>query len=413
MTGKQLFEALTDIDDELIQNAMSSIEKAENTDDYKMKRRKKMNTMLGIAASFAVLFGGSFLLGERDGQEISVPKDNLPQITLEFEQGAMGFEGYLAYDVGDIVTGNPWSKDWELSHLPVFENPLNYDSQFIQSNTDYQWMEETLLKTGSLLGMDVENLPITDDVPDEEAQKEIAEKYGEELPEGYFNASRFCLEDENYKVEVINDYRTEIHFATPVTLPEHLVFTHYATYEQLEAVGEYLLEHYSAIIHMEKPVLNISGGDYNYLGEQMYSISFYEQGESEADSLLNHQFHVTHFYCNDEGQLDFVRRETMDLSEELGNYPLISVQEARDLMDNGNYVTNVPEEFQDIDTIKKVELVYRSSTTSKNFVPYYRFYVELQEQKVEGFSNYGAYYVPAIESEYIANMPLWGGDFNS
>ncbi len=45
-------------------------------------------------------------------------------------------------------------------------------------------------------------------------------------------------------------------------------------------------------------------------------------------------------------------------------------------------------------------------------MPYYRFYVELPEEKRAGLNNYGAYYVLAVEKEYLTNMPVWDGSFN-
>ena len=45
-------------------------------------------------------------------------------------------------------------------------------------------------------------------------------------------------------------------------------------------------------------------------------------------------------------------------------------------------------------------------------MPYYRFYVELPEEKRAGLNNYGSYYVPAVEKEYLTNMPVWDGSFN-
>ena len=47
------------------------------------------------------------------------------------------------------------------------------------------------------------------------------------------------------------------------------------------------------------------------------------------------------------------------------------------------------------------------------YMPYYRFYVELpQEAGENGMKCFGAYYVPAIAAEYIADMPLYDGHFN-
>lgn len=55
---------------------------------------------------------------------------------------------------------------------------------------------------------------------------------------------------------------------------------------------------------------------------------------------------------------------------------------------------------------------YNTGEREEYFMPYYRFYVELPEEKRAGLNNYGAYYVPAVEKEYLTNMPVWDGSFN-
>ena len=60
-----------------------------------------------------------------------------------------------------------------------------------------------------------------------------------------------------------------------------------------------------------------------------------------------------------------------------------------------------------------MELVYRTSGHDTVFLPYYRFYVELPEMKREdGLKDYGAYYVPAVQSQYLTNLPVYHGEFN-
>ena len=58
------------------------------------------------------------------------------------------------------------------------------------------------------------------------------------------------------------------------------------------------------------------------------------------------------------------------------------------------------------DVVKKAELVYFVSSTAEYFIPYYKFYVEIEHdgtitQDLPGIKSYGAYYVPAIDSKYI------------
>lgn len=66
--------------------------------------------------------------------------------------------------------------------------------------------------------------------------------------------------------------------------------------------------------------------------------------------------------------------------------------------------------------IAKVELVYRTGSHEGIWLPYYRFLVYLPEEEnvatQYGMKSYGAYYVPAVDGKYIANMPTYDGSFN-
>ena len=68
--------------------------------------------------------------------------------------------------------------------------------------------------------------------------------------------------------------------------------------------------------------------------------------------------------------------------------------------------------------IAKTELVYRSGLRAETILPYYRFYIELQDTdgwkmtQDNGLKTYGAYYVPAIRDEYISNLSAYHGEFN-
>jgi len=102
-----------------------------------------------------------------------------------------------------------------------------------------------------------------------------------------------------------------------------------------------------------------------------------------------------------------------DLSQKIEDYPIIFVLEAQSELLKNHYITTVPEEFPGVEYIAGVELIYRTSRYDEVFMPYYRFLVELPSmQRDNGLKTFGAYYVPAVESQYISNMPLWDGSFN-
>lgn len=401
MRGKDLFEKMTDIDDDIIVKSAN------------VSKRKVHYVRLGsLVACFAIVIS-VFSIYNNDK---IVVDPNLPMLNIEMDNsGGMGFEGYMAYDISDLVNANPWNEETTIKYLPVIKNKVSYREQYIVKNPDYTLMETLLKETAIRLGMDVDNLPITNDIPSDEEKQVITDKFGGEVPEGYFDVSRLFIEDENYKVEVDTSYTIRLDFKEPINkLPSEYNFTYYSTYDEMVKVSEYLKEEYDEFIGMENPTINISGGDFSISGEQSYGISFFESGNDKVQNILNYHFNYVTFACDDNGELFIARKFYTDLSDVVGEYPIIDVKEATSLLENGNYITTVPKEFEGVEYIRKVELVYRSNSYDEVFIPYYRFYVEITEYKREdtGLKDYGAYYVPAVKGEYIENMPLWDGGFN-
>lgn len=205
-----------------------------------------------------------------------------------------------------------------------------------------------------------------------------------------------------------------ISFDPAVSLPEGFEFGDYTAYEELATAAEYLKAQYKDLIAMDDPQVNISGGDYTFCADQMYSLEFFDAGDSQVDTLLNYNFHRAAFYGSDEGKLSIIRLYSTDLSEKVGDYPIIASEAAQKLLLEGRYITNVPYELPEGEQyIKKVELLYLTGGREEYFMPYYRFLVELpQEAQENGLHCYGAYYVPAVEEACLTGLPVWDGSFN-
>ncbi len=371
------------------------------------KRLLWLRSCAVAACLLLVLFVGRGLL----------PQKELPLLTLSLSNNGMGFEGYGAYDISDLANANPWSEDQKLSTLPVYKNTITYDQFHIASGSDPEKMKATLLDIADRLGLDTDSLTITDDSPDEETKKKMIEGFKmatrlDTVPDGYFDPAMLTIETEGLKLEVDQSLTVTISFDPPISLPEDYNFTHHAAYGEAEAVAEYLKEEYKDLVGFDEPMANIAGGDRNIYGLQNYHVEFYDAGGSYKEDIVNYNFNRVAFYCNDEGKLFLARVFQPDLSHKVGDYPIITVEEAKELLAKGSYITTVPYELPGMDYVKKAELVYRNDREIEYFMPYYRFYVELPEMEREGMKTFGAYYVPAVAGEYIANMPLWDGSFN-
>ena len=206
-----------------------------------------------------------------------------------------------------------------------------------------------------------------------------------------------------------------VSFEPAISLPKKYNFSYAASYEQIVAVAEYLKEKYKALIQMKHPQMNICGGDYSKYDtklQQEYQIEFYDKGENDIDAIINYNFNQIAFHCDDNGKLYLASICQPDLSQKMGDYPIINTKKAKELLLKGNYITTVPYKIPGENFIAKTELVYRTGAREEYFMPYYCFYVELPEEERNGLKTYGAYYVPAVEKEYLTNMPLWDGSFN-
>ncbi len=405
MKKERLDEAMGLLSDELI----------EETNAVRERKRRPHRTWwkyAGAAACLAVAAAvGVMLYALRAAPQ-------LPMLTLtDGGVGGMGYEGYMAYDISELVSANPWNEAMRLKTLPVYANPITYNEYQIASGADFEKMRALLLDVAGRLGLDTSSLVITDDAPDEETQKAITEKFasvGETVPEGYFNPGALTAEADGVTIEVDCSLTARIDFDPAAALPEEYNFTYRdSSYDDMAAAAAYLKERYKALLGMKDPQINITGGDRTNDGEQGYGIAFFEGSGSDRDRVIQYNFNRAVFACNDEGKLWIVRLFAPDLSHKLGDYPIISAGDAQKLLANGNYITSVPHEMPGMGYVRKVELIYRTSSRESIWMPYYRFYVELpEEQREGGLIDYGAYYVPAVEGQYLTEMPVWDGSFN-
>lgn len=423
---EQLSDALNHLDDELVREA------AEVRDSGR-KRRPAWQRWGALAACLALaVFAGTRLLpskeilptpgssGPSQPSQQPVQGEELPILTIgENDAVAMGFEGYMALDISELCTANPWTAKAELSTLPVYQNPLLYDEQHRAEGVDWDKMRSLLLTVAGQLGLDTERLPITDNTPDEKYQQAVKEKLaavGESLPEGYFAPTALILEGEGITVEVDQTLTARIDFDPPVELPGELNFTHYASLEEKTQAADWLAERYGGLLSgMAQPTLDPGMGDRNIYRQQSFDVEYYDGAGSLEERIVSYNFNRVAFYCDDNGELFLARVYAPDLSGKLGDYPIITPDEAKELLLAGNYATSVPCEMPGEERIARVELVYRTGTYEQTWLPYYRFLVDLPEDlrpSDKELRVYGAYYVPAVEGQYIANMPTYDGRFN-
>lgn len=391
MNSKDLYHAVNKVDDDIL-------ERSETT-----KRGHNWLKWAAMAACLSLVIGGGIFW--KNSRQTG--PGGLPMLHIQDSaQAGMGFEGVLCYDMDELDNGNPWREDMVFSTLPVFEN-LAYNLFGNPAGLKESAILERLEAACAALEMENTELKY-----DRSGIKVIS----------------ITAEADGMVVTVGANGEVNVNYENGLALPEHLHFTRYDTStsrQEAEEVMAYFVQQFSELISFEQPEIVLSG-DYsmwnsydqegNYLTEPRFEWEYilYEGAGDETEDLLNYKMQFVQFYPDDEGRLSIIRiHDALSCAKKLGDYPIITVAEARDCLLEGNYITSVPYEIEDETLIKKEELVYRSGDREKTLMPYYRFYVELPEMRREnGPTDFGAYYVPAVKPEYISNMPLWDGRIN-
>jgi len=362
----------------------------------KTKKRRNVFRYVSAAACLCVLLAAFLIWNGQRADRGEYP--DLPQLSVgSSAPSGYGYEGYIVSDAADLVNANPWKEQLQVTSLPVYKNTVELESM-VPKQYDKERVLGLLQSAAQSLGLE------------ESALGEIMEQ-----PE--MGALLCATAEVSLQADAFG--RIRIRFQTPQTLPEGYTFRESAAYEDYEKAAEYLETEYSDVLAMSEPAVNIYGGDYDLLSNRAFHLSFYENSGDIAERIINYNFRQTEFLPAEDGGLWIIDMNQPDLSEKVGDYPVISVDEAGKLLEKGNYTTNAPCQLPGMDSIRKVELVYRTDIYEEYYMPYYKFYAELPEQAAAGDSladtgmtTYGAYYVPAVEGRYIADMPVYDGTFN-
>ena len=344
----------------------------------------------------------------------------LPTITLDansFASGGMGFEGYLAYDISELENGGPWRLGDAIDTLPVYRNPWARNEFEVVENADLDAMYARLYEVAALLGIDKAQISNVREYPPNESAREAYQyKYGlteEEVPRGFFLPYWVETKLDGIELEVRSSFVATIQFDPTLPLPEGYDLSFFAARSDVETAGAYLLEQYRALMGYETPAVAIDGGDRNIYGEQGYDLRIYEASEDSVRDLENYWLDFWHFIGGDDpGDLWLIRHYHCDRSEKLGDYPIITPAEAWQMLQDGSSITTVPVSIPENAFPARVDLLYRNSASEQVFMPYYRFLIELPDMAQGDLKNYGTYYVPAVQSEYLNVLPVWDGSFN-
>lgn len=428
MNSEDISRAMNEIDDEMLESA-NEIRKP------KRKNYKWLRYSGAAAASLIIIFAGANAINIKEPlSEGELPPETdesfegavgvtddgepeyggtLPQLVFKEADGfAYGFEGYLAYDISELENGNPWNENMVFEKLPVFENtsfhPTGITNPGIGEKAIFEKVEFSAHALDAKI-TEVVRQTIGDTVQ------------GTDIPPETLTAV-YAYSD-GCTIEISGNGNITAHFGYDnnvyregIELPEGYSFTYNETSdgEAFETI-KFIYENYKEFIGFEDASF-VSFGDYTFSGEMSRNYRIYDFSGDEIDDMLNFAFGGVQLAPNDEGKLMLIRKmDILSCGEKIGDYPIISVSEATDMLLDGSYITTVPYEVAGKKYIARTELIYRSGANENIWMPYYRFLVEIPDdgmEYAEGLKNFGAYYVPAVPMEYISGLPLWNGSFN-
>lgn len=365
--------------------------------DRPVKKRTTWRRWGAMAACLAVLLGVGILFFPTSSPDVPDPvPTELPTLPVSMgpSLGGYGYEGYYVRDISELKNTSPSQIGSLPDTLPVFRNAAGgYPLQ--AASEEYMAKMLTLCRSvAGRLGWDAEK---------------TAEVW-EERSDGLAPTTVTATGADGVKIEVDQFMTVTISYPDRNRPFSENVLP---TYDDAHKLAEKLLAEYRDLMNFANPQICITGGYYNIDGEQSYDIAFVETGGTQTEELLEFFFHGAEFFCNEDGEPRIIRLRCTDLSDKVGDYPIITAQQAQAQLVAGHYITSCGWEMPGEAYIRKVELVYRTGEYDEYFMPYYRFYVELlEEAPVEGCMHLAAYYVPAVAEEYLAPLSTWDGRFN-
>ena len=353
MKGEDLFNALGEIDDSLIDKTVH--EKTEN-------RKSILKWAVGIAACLCLLLTGSYAKDVLILNTYKLAPIDISSIV--FEPMGMGYEGTDDLSLKNSEDINPWTKDADIEELPVYKNLRYNDGRLPQSYYS------------------------ADDL------KKQVEDFAEELKLDIISGEVIAY-DENE----ISGYTLKTKQGRVITHGKGINFVIKNGYEYL--LQEHQLLSYGSTEEKISGVYRVYSVDSELLDENKRS---YFKSGNIVDDIVAFNL-LSHYECKAESYTSSRSDDFLLASESLGNYPVITWKQAQKKLLDGEYVTSA-DESQVIggeltkDAIADVDLIYYTDGNPEFYVPYYRFYVKYYSADSDN-QRYAYFYVCAIYDKYL------------
>lgn len=302
---------------------------------------------------------------------------SLPTLLVEDYAAYSDSEGYLAYDISEIYNGSPWKEEWNITTLPVFynvdfknsSNAENYDNKITIMKNKMKYLEKIAQNFGV-----TDNYTIT---------------YG--TGEGKLESKEISFQTYIYDSSIL------IEFKKPIKLPFENT---QQNKEQSEKIISYFIDNYKDCLGWEEAEKALHF-DYSIEGEKHFLLYAYEKGNTLEQKLLNYYFNNIRIVTNEKNEITSAWLKKTDLSDKIGDYTIITAEQAKQLLYSGKYTSTLANTFSQNMTVVKTELVYRNTIYDSIYMPCYKFFVQLPHTESNGLHHYDIYYIPAVEQQYL------------
>lgn len=332
---------------------------------------------------------------DNNEQEEDQNKEELQILNLnedDFFVGGMGFEGYELYDASELIHNNPYDVNKGTKTLPVYQN-LNISGRFgMYEIARYTRKEEIEILEHYASVMNIKEYRI------------------DELEEETLLISDIC------DIRIYSKDGIIIEFSEKAIDDNMLVYTKDDTKKDVIERIEQLIKHprLKEVFDFSQANIDVQRRYGFYDIDQTYRPSWeikVSNGKgSQTNKLVNNQLNAIDISASEDGYLSKIAIEFKNTKQKIGNYPIISLEEAKQQLIKGHYITS--SWFQgDIEHISYVEMVYFKNNSLDYFMPFYKFYMPLKDQDMvikhdDRLVTYVAYYVPAIHSDYLGGISL-------
>lgn len=325
--------------------------------------------------------------------------------------GSKGVEGFGVYKGGleEILSQNPWNESMELEALPVYHNAVS-DNWLSKTGFIYMYLSEEQMNVmaenvAHLLGTEIASRDTAYDVYLAGFNEPPTPEQIEAAPSMPYQLNAKCAD--GTKIQVDGAGQIWILFEPPVQHPDGYGLDESETKQECM---EYLTEKFSGLLQFKAPkAYSLSSN----------SMSVYDSAGSVVQNILGYSLYNARFYGDADGDLNEIYIDNAFIaSQYMGDYPVITVDKAREMLLDGKFVANIWDGYIKNGAVSEediggVELIYRyTGRHEENYQPYYCFYVELDREEefaenFPGMTYYGAFYVPAVSEEYIGELTQW------